>query len=327
MFWCVGDGVWQHRTSLDEFGFGEHAACGPAAHELLLANLADRTPTYANMRAICDRDAARGWYSSTSGQTFTNLVNDFLDCEQYPVDHLTRHNFVGSGYSASDVQACIEACNGRNAGLIVQVGFGYQLPHNEANIKEHFIAVLAYNSVTGNILVANPDREPHSMTPDWISVSSLVRAVPQAFLMVEKVEAMVATTPAGWHDDGTTLTAPNGIGVVTAKRDFVRNWPGGWEADNWPLESSRVLNPVELGNAAIGGGSRQIFRYRVLAWRNDQQRVYVMWSGQELLAWINKPIPPPLPAPKPDTTAILNNLASAETMLGAAIDGIKALSL
>ena len=87
--------------------------------------------------------------------------------------------------------------------------------------------------------------------------------------------------PAGWKDDGTTLTAPNGVTVVQG----FRAWALGhaWDAEDWPLAAEQKLDSVEPGNAAIGAGTRQDFRMTSLGW-TQARGVYHIWSGQDLLA-------------------------------------------
>lgn len=190
VFWCAGDGNWHNRKSLDEFGFGEHAACGPAAHELVVANLYNRAPTYGYMRGIMQRDKQRGWYRSANpnaGQTFTEVLSDFttFDAPRHTYNHLIVHGFHDNGYSQAEFVTALEQCRGNNAAMIVQVKYAYKLPHNEAGVHEHFIAVVAYDSTSpGKVLVCNPDREPHSTSPDWLRVTDIMAAVPQAMLVV-----------------------------------------------------------------------------------------------------------------------------------------------
>jgi len=86
--------------------------------------------------------------------------------------------------------------------------------------------------------------------------------------------------PQGWSDDGTTLTAPNGITVVHGFRDYVLN--NGWDPNNWPLEEEHGQTPLELSNPGIGGGTQQIFRTMVLEWA-PSRNVFTAWGGQELL--------------------------------------------
>src|SRR5260370_4713780 len=49
--------------------------------------------------------------------------------------------------------------------------------------------------------------------------------------------------PYGWHDDGQTLTAPNGVAVVLGFREFVLN--NNWNKDNWPLARQQHVDLLE----------------------------------------------------------------------------------
>jgi hypothetical protein len=96
-----------------------------------------------------------------------------------------------------------------------------------------------------------------------------------------KGDEEVAGVPDGWKDDGKTLTAPNGISVVLGFRDFVIK--NGWDAGNWPLTKEVTVELLEYGNPPIGGGNVQFFRKGALEYTKERG-VFVMWSGQEILA-------------------------------------------
>jgi hypothetical protein len=85
--------------------------------------------------------------------------------------------------------------------------------------------------------------------------------------------------PANWKDDGTTLTAPNGVTVVRGFRAKVLE---GWDANNLPLEKERAVNPVEHANPMVGGGTVQTFAHSRLAW-TPARGVYLIPIGVELL--------------------------------------------
>jgi hypothetical protein len=85
--------------------------------------------------------------------------------------------------------------------------------------------------------------------------------------------------PANWKDDGTTLTAPNGMTVVRGFRAKVLE---GWDANNLPLEKERAVNPVEHANPTGGGGTVQTFAHCRLAW-TPARGVYLVPIGAELL--------------------------------------------
>ena len=87
-------------------------------------------------------------------------------------------------------------------------------------------------------------------------------------------------TPEGWKDDGTTLTAPNGISVVRGFRDYVL--ANNWNKDNWPLEAEQGMSRLEASNASLGGGTRQTFEWTMLEW-TAERGVFVAYVGKELL--------------------------------------------
>lgn len=87
--------------------------------------------------------------------------------------------------------------------------------------------------------------------------------------------------PQGWKDDGSVLTAPNGVQVVRGFRDFVLSH--NWSADNFPLDVERGTSQLELGNPALGGGTYQQFTYSLLEWTSSRG-VFVAYVGKELSA-------------------------------------------
>src|SRR5260221_610478 len=85
--------------------------------------------------------------------------------------------------------------------------------------------------------------------------------------------------PANWHDDGTTLTAPNGVAVRLGFRDYVLSH--GWDAGNLPLAPEQGVSLLEASNPSLGGGSQQPFRWSMLRY-SAQRGVFMEWLGVEL---------------------------------------------
>ncbi len=85
--------------------------------------------------------------------------------------------------------------------------------------------------------------------------------------------------PTGWHDDGRTLTAPNGVGVVLGFRQFVLSH--NWDAGNVPLAPEQGVQLLEASNPGLGGGDQQVFRWSMLGY-TQQRGVFMEWIGQEL---------------------------------------------
>ncbi len=91
---------------------------------------------------------------------------------------------------------------------------------------------------------------------------------------------MTTTIPQGWTDDGTTLTAPNGVSVVLGFRDYVL--ANNWNANNWPLDHEFAANPVEESNPGLGAGTAQDYRWARLEYTAETE-VFMAWVGQELV--------------------------------------------
>ena len=87
--------------------------------------------------------------------------------------------------------------------------------------------------------------------------------------------------PLGWKDDGTTLTAPNGIKVLKDFRSYVLTH--NWQSDDLPLEPQKHIAQLEVSDPALGGGDCQHFRMTTLE-ATAQKGVFEAWTGQELLA-------------------------------------------
>jgi len=90
----------------------------------------------------------------------------------------------------------------------------------------------------------------------------------------------VPIIPTGWHDDGTTLTAPNGHRVVLGFRRYVLTTT--WDAADLPLQEEHGINALEGSDPSSGPGTQQIFNWTMLEW-TPTRGVFVAWPGPELL--------------------------------------------
>lgn len=87
--------------------------------------------------------------------------------------------------------------------------------------------------------------------------------------------------PAGWHDDGKTLTAPNNIPVVLGFRDHIIG-DSAWDAENVPLEKESYPQSVEESDISLGPGTVQTFRDCRLEY-TEKRGVYLGPLGKEYL--------------------------------------------
>lgn len=127
---------------------------------------------------------------------------------------------------------------------------------------------------------------PRVYSPDLLYVSATVvvppwKSRPTSVNPPTPERTTTVTIPSGWKDDGTTLTAPNGVKVVKGFRTHVLN--SAWDPNNYPLEEEHEMGQLEVSNPALGSGTQQAFRMNVLEW-TSARGVFGMWTGQELLA-------------------------------------------
>lgn len=90
----------------------------------------------------------------------------------------------------------------------------------------------------------------------------------------------MAGIPQGWHDDGTTLTAPNNHKVVAGFRHYIIGT--SWDADDYPLEEERQASPLEISNPSLGAGHVQHFNKTILEWTQDRG-VFAAYAGKEAM--------------------------------------------
>jgi GH25 family lysozyme M1 (1,4-beta-N-acetylmuramidase) len=129
------------------------------------------------------------------------------------------------------------------------------------------------------------------------------------------------TIPVGWHDDGHTLTAPNGIQVVQGFRSHILN--SNWHPDNIPLQAAQGLSQLELSNPSLGTGVWQPFNWTVLEWVKSTNTVIEAYAGKELLATRKALAAATTPATPIDNSALITTLTTLSqtlTTVNAAIE-------
>lgn len=106
-------------------------------------------------------------------------------------------------------------------GLILQLDAAGHMAFNESGVGGHFVAIGGYKVVGGveYFLMANGDdveclagNNGHARTfaPKWLTWAQIAPGVPSALLAVLHPQSSTVGVPAGWKDDGKTLTDPNG---------------------------------------------------------------------------------------------------------------------
>lgn len=135
-------------------------------------------------------------------------------------------------------------------------------------------------------------------------------------------------TPLGWHDDGKTLTAPNGFKVVAGFRNFILGQKD-WDHNDMPLQNEENVPGLEISNVSLGPGSQQVFLYSLLGWTKEKgvMREYI---GKEYLVLRSRPpVIKEVPAPlSPDLIKeletldqVLSPMCSAHTAIQSLLKG------
>jgi hypothetical protein len=164
---------------------------------------------------------------------------------------------------------------------------------NGKSLPEGFWMADGDNGATNPIVNGRRTRVVNGRNVQFYSAANLAASAPVALMAVyPKVSIQPpappthqpAGFPAGWSDDGTTLTY-GGVPVVKGFRLYLLAHPelvnGPHLADNEPIEPERAVTQVELSNPAHGSGSIQTFHKMRLVW-TAKDGVYVMWIGDEV---------------------------------------------
>lgn len=154
----------------------------------------------------------------------------------------------------------------------LELGNAQALRGDQVGLHFHFVLLVGLTA-TGNVLLVDGDTKTGTMLYEH-TVAELAAAYPVAYVRgttMPKGAAMATGVPTGWHDDGTTLTAPNSVAVTQGFRDYVL--AHSWNATDTPFKPEY----------ASGAGTRQDFRYSSLAW-TQATNVTEIPIGDELVA-------------------------------------------
>jgi N-acetyl-anhydromuramyl-L-alanine amidase AmpD len=116
------------------------------------------------------------------------------------------------------------------------------------------------------------------------------------------------TTPTGWNDDGTTLTAPNGVKVILGFRDFILDPKNKWNPDDYPMRPQYHASPLEHSNPSEGEGDA-LDCYLTRLGYTPEKGVFKTWVGQELV-WFMGQQSKSVPATVADDVATLITVAN-----------------
>lgn len=162
------------------------------------------------------------------------------------------------------------------------------LPGDELGVHCHGLAALGVDD-SGRIICGDPDNAHTQANMAGNPYGNLVSYRKADFVAADlssltRVHPM-SVVPAGWHDDGHTLTDPNGKKATTGMRTAILNSAQVlgrvWDPADTILEEETHKTFVEVSQPGLGAGTRLVCRYTVLCW-TAAKGVFLAESGADL---------------------------------------------
>ena len=287
-----------HAAAISEFCASYNGDCGETAEICVLhvINPAKYALGSTELARVVRQGVNHGWASANGAEPISGIESDLA------LEGVKHTNYGFSQPARFDWRGVLKQWGGVKP-LIFEFAQAGRLPGDEPGVHYHFIACLGWDPDANSGVFADGDNL--AVRRGRVGPAGLVRyslanleAANVCGLIVADyalgaapatpVISPAISVPTGWKDDGTTLTAPNGVIVVHGFRDYILAHPT-WPASNWPLAPETSASQLELGAPALGGGSQQFFRGTVLEWRPAPPTpdglptgVFQMLAGQEL---------------------------------------------
>lgn len=279
---------------VDQFQPGRSEfACGFFAVAIVKAmSQVGQSPKQTAAQMIAE---AESWYAQYNGNNSAANEDGMSLPQLYALLAQVGLHYQGIAPDVETIRAWVAAgypviIAGAETGM-VDVGLGGIVPYPWNPAGNHVIVVTG-NARGSHFLVRDPANctsltNPHSLRPGprtydagKLHLISATAVVPP--WRTQPTEGFdPRNIPAGWQDDGATLTAPNGHKVVRGFRAYIL--AHHWDSENWPLHEEEAADPLEISNPALGAGTRQVFRKTMLEWTRERD-VFEAWLGEILLA-------------------------------------------
>jgi len=265
--------------ALSEF-HGYNGDCGQCALEVAMAAAHHRLSSAAEMNALVQDMQAHNEASSNGASTVSGLADT---ARRHGETVLTEWDYAEP--MPNDWHSLLLQYAGVNP-IIFEVGAAHNLVDavtgsaDEPGVNYHYIVVLD-KQVAG--YVANDGDNPaagHGQFNTY-SYGTLQNASICGVLMIQAQQGAPVAVPSTWHDDGTTITAPNGKKVTLGFAQFIRD--NAWADNDLPMEDEVDGVQLEFGNPGLGKGNRQRFLVSgQLSWNGGS--VFRTYSGKEIAA-------------------------------------------
>jgi hypothetical protein len=291
-----------HAAAISEFVAGYHGACGETAELCILHVInPDRYPLNAAQLARVIRRSIDHHRAHRNGSEPLSAID--LD---FAIEGIRTTKYAYSQPPSFDWKGVLEHWGGIKP-MAFEFAQARKLPGDEKGVHYHFMACLGWDPAAreglfadgDNLIVRRGRNGPTGLvryTQAELEAASVCGLLVAEYTLGEepKPAPPPLNIPAGWTDDGATLTAPNGVTVIHNFRDYILHQTPAWPSANWPLEPEASVDQLELGDAALGGGSQQLFRDSALDWRvaptppdGGPVGVFEMPVGAELMATRN----------------------------------------
>lgn len=286
-------------SDVDQFQPGRSQfECGFFAVAIVKAmNMVGKPPTQSTAEMIAEAEA---WYAQYNGNDSASNEAGMSLQQLYDLIVQVGLHFQSSLLDIEMIRAWIRLgypviIAGAETGM-VDIGLGGIVPYPWKPSGSHMVVLTGVAS-NGNFLVRDPANCTNVYNPNSLRLGPRIYDASRLQLLSATVivppwlprppanfdprkETSMPNVPQNWHDDGTTLTAPNGHKVVLGFREFILS--RHWDAGNMPLAKEAGLNPVEESNPSLGAGTQQVFTWTILEW-TAARGVFEAWAGQEFL--------------------------------------------
>jgi hypothetical protein len=235
-----------------------------------------------------------------TGGVATQTVEELGDWFRSDPNETSSHFGVGRD---GRIAQYVRLSDGAAANCCVESGYDpYWQLFDGDNLNHHTISIEHVNDMTNSLPLTPAQQDASFKLVAWLcnqygltfnqvkthaSIAPLSRAHCPGNYPLDALKAYLSggnmsTVPQGWHDDGTTLTAPNGHKVVRGFRDFVL--ANNWDPANVPQGEEYGANPAQLHRTDLGSGTRQVFLHDVLWWTPVQGVIREQLWGIEMNA-------------------------------------------
>jgi hypothetical protein len=284
--------LWNAGT-MSEFVAGLNGDCGPTA---TLAALNWRSPqrwplTPSGLRALDADEIQHGYAEANGAQNITNM-DGYLSSLSVP------HTTTGYGaFTVAALGSLLRATGGVEP-IVVEWSNAGALPGDEVGVHFHYSECCGVDLASASSFWLDGDNRADDPSgkvrpPVLYTWDQVVAARPIACIVVHGPSGRpggggTMGVPQGWTDNGTQLIAPNGVAVVKGFREIVLNWPGGYDAEDWPLTPEVAVAHPDPLNPIGCNGAVQPFRKRFHIWQQCDGHAFTRWSGDVALALAQK---------------------------------------